>query len=57
MSSSMRSMARQVRREAARSALAHRQVGCPKCGKPLWRKSVIGKKVVCASCGWEGRIR
>ena len=57
MSSSIRSMARQMRREAAKDALNLKRIRCPKCRKPLQHRSLLGKKVLCPGCGWEGRIR
>jgi uncharacterized Zn finger protein (UPF0148 family) len=50
-------MARQVRRNAARSAVAHKRIKCPECKKPLFNNSEVGNKVVCAACGWKGRIK
>ena len=55
--SSIRSMKRQMVREAAQDAAQLGRLKCPKCGHELGRKKTLGKKVACPKCKWEGRTK
>lgn len=55
--SNSRTIRREIRRKMIKDAVANKRIGCPKCGAALWRRSIIGKKVLCTKCAWEGRLR
>lgn len=57
MSSLSRTIRRGMARHAGRSALATRKMICPKCGKKLKRKWLSLRKVQCAGCGFQGRVK
>ena len=44
-------------RHAGRAALATGKLICPKCGKKLKRKGLCLRKVQCAGCGFQGRVK
>ena len=55
------SLSRTIRRRIAREGNRMREfdgrVPCPNCGAKLTRSSMLGKKVKCARCQWEGRLK
>lgn len=55
--SSVRHIRRQMARNATKQALMDHVLTCPKCTKPLWRKGLLSKKVICAACGWKGQLK
>ena len=57
MSSLSRTIRRGMTRHAGRAALATGKLICPKCGKKLKRKGLCLRKVQCAGCGFQGRVK
>ena len=55
--SSIRSIRRQMVREAAQDAARLGKLACPKCGGALQRKAALSKKVACPKCGFKGRTK